>query len=237
MGIRGPGLAGTATLLLTACPGSGSAGVAAPPLPTVTQTQVRDTRTGAEVRWDAVAALREAGAVRAEGTFLRNGATAAMDVHLQDDGAVGAFTVGSEVVQVIAIADAAYVRAAAAFWTAFGTPEPLATRIAGRWLNLPAQDVAGIGPLSLSALVDELLTPMSGVVDEVGDGEVRGRPVRIVTTVDGDTMSVLAGPDGYPVDLRTGTPRGSTLLQFSDVGDRQELGAPADVVRLADLGR
>ena len=55
-------------------------------------------------------------------------------------------------------------------------------------------------------------------------------------TVDGDTMSVLAGADSYPVDLVTGTPRDSTLLEFFDVGDRQELEVPAGAVRLADVG-
>jgi len=174
--------------------------------------------------------------VRAEGTFMRNGAKAAMDVHFQDDGAVGTFTIGVQEVEVIAIGDDAYARAPAAFWTSLGMSAPHATLAGGRWLLLPAEEAAGIGPLSLAALIDQLLTPDSGVSDEVGDGKVYGRPVRIVTTADGDTISVLAGAYSYPVDIRTGTSRSSTLLEFSDVGEQPELEAPADVVRLADLG-
>ena len=242
MGIRTLALAGTAAVLLTACTGTGPSGTAvgptftAPPLQTAPPSPPPDPRTGAEVLQDAVDALREAGAVRAEGTFMRNGAKAAMDVHLQDDGAAGTFSIGRSEIDVVVIGDEAYARATAAFWRTFGLSPAVASRVGESWLLMPVEDAAALGPLSMPALVDEMLTPEAAVLDEVGDGRVYGRWVRIVTTEDGDTMSVLGGPDSYPVDIRTGTPRSATLLQFTDVGERQELEAPPDFVPREDLG-
>jgi hypothetical protein len=226
-------LAATSALLLTGC-GGGGGGTAATPSPSPTPTE--DARTGEEVVADAVAALRESGAVRAQGTFTQDGTEGGLDMHLQDDGAVGSLSMDGQEIQLLVVGDEAYVQAPAEFWASFGTPEAFAQQIAGQWLLMPAAEAADFGPLSLSGIADELVDPESGVREEVETGQVDGQDVLVVTTEDGSTMSVLADGSDYPVRVENTGEESPGVIELSEFGERQEITAPADFIDLEDLG-
>lgn len=229
MDIRTLALTGTAALLLTAC-GSGSPDDAAS-----TPTPTEDPRTGEEVVEDAAAALRDAGAFRAQGSLTQDGTESGIDMQFQDDGSQGTLTLDGQDIELLVVGEEAYAMAGAAFWASFGTPEAFAEQIAGRWLLLPDQAAGDLGPIALDGFIDELLEPESPVVQEVETGQVDGEDVLVVSTEAGSTLSVLAGEDSYPVRIE-GTTEEPGQVDLSGFGERQEIEAPTDFLDLEELG-
>ena len=231
MQLRTLALATTAAVLLTGC-GGGDDEKAAAPSPTPTE----DPRSGEELVADAVAALREAGAVHAKGTFTQDGKQAGLDMQLQDSSAAGSLTMDGQTIELLVVEGDAYLQAPAEFWVASGSPEAFAQMIADKWLLMPADQAGDLGPLSLDGLTEELVDPESGVTEDVETGQVEGQDVLIATTEDGSTMSVLADGSDYPVLIeKTGTEDPGSVA-FSGFGERQEITAPTDFIDLADLG-
>ena len=233
MHLRTLALATTAAELLAGC-GGGDDDTAATPTPSPTPTE--DARTGEELVADAVAALRGAGAVHAEGTFTQDGQQAGLDMQLQQDSASGSLTLDGQTIELLVVGGEAYLQASAEFWASTGSPESFAQMIADKWLLMPADQAGDLGPLSLDGLTDELVDPESAVTEEVGTDQVDGQDVLVATTEDGSTMSVLADGSDYPVLIeKTGDDEPGSLT-FSGFGEEQEISAPTDFVDLADLG-
>ena len=233
MHLRTLALATTAAVLLTGC-GGGDADEAA--APSASPTPTADSRSGEELVTDAVAALREAGAVHATGTFTQDGKEAGLDMQLQDSSASGSLTMDGQTIQLLVVAGDAYLQAPAEFWVASGSPESFAQMIADKWLLMPADQAGDLGPLSLDGLTDELVDPESGVGEDVRTGQVDGADVMIATTEDGATMSVLADGSDYPVLIEKIGQDEPGSVAFSGFGKRQEITAPKDFIDLADIG-
>ena len=233
MHLRTLALATTAAVLLTGCGGGDDEKSAAPPsAPTPTE----DARTGDELVADAVAALRDAGAVHATGTFTQDGKEAGLDMQLQDDDAAGSLTMDGQTIELLVVGGDAYLQAPAEFWVASGSPEAFAQMFADKWLLMPADQAGDLGPLSLDGLTDELIDPESGVSEDVTTGQVDGDDVLIATTEDGSTMSVLADGSDYPVLIEKIGQEEPGSVAFSGFGEREEITAPTDFIDLADLG-
>ena len=107
MHLRTLALAATTAVLLTGCSG-GDGSTAASPSPSPTPTE--DPRSGEELVADAVAALRDAGAVHAAGTFTQDGKQAALDMQLQEDDAAGTLTMDGQTIELLVVDGDAYCR-------------------------------------------------------------------------------------------------------------------------------
>lgn len=196
-----------------------------------------DDRTGQELLDDATAALREAGSVHVDATIAQDGQEGELDLHIQEDGAVGTVSMDGQEVELLLTGDQAFMQAGADFWSAFGVPAEAAAQFEGQWLLLPADQVPDMGPLSLDGLVDELSAPDSGVQEEVTEGEVDGEDVLVLTTEDGSTMSVLAGDDSYPVRFDDKGEDSPGVTNLSRFGEKEDISAPADYIDLAELAQ
>jgi hypothetical protein len=233
MHLRTLALATTTAVLLTGCGGGDDEKAAAP---SASPTPTEDSRSGEELVADAVAALRDAGAVHATGTVTQDGKEAGLDVQLQDSSASGSLTMDGQTIEFLVIEGDAYLQAPAEFWVASGSPESLAKMIADKWLLMPAEQAGDLGPLSLDGLTDELVDPESGVSEDVKTGRVDGEDVLIATTEDGSTMSVLADGSDYPVLVEKIGQEDPGSVAFSGFGKHQEITAPADFIDRGDIG-
>jgi hypothetical protein len=216
MRTRSIAVAGATALLLTGCSGG-------------------DDRTASEVLADATAALEGAGSVHVDATMTQDGQEGAMDLHIQQEGAVGSVTMDGQEVQLLLTGEQAFIQAGADFWSANGVPAQAASQFEGSWLLLPAEQVPDLGPLTIDGLVDELQDPDSGLQDEVEEGEVDGEDVLVLSTEDGATMSVLAGEDSYPVRIEKTGGDEPGVMELSRFGEEEDISAPADYIDLSEL--
>jgi len=226
-------LAATA-LLLTAC-GGGEKGSDAAAASSESGSAL--SRMSAQEVFDAsFSALEKAGAAHVKGSLTEDGQETAMDLHLQDDDAIGSITIQGATLQFVYLDGVPYIQGTADFWTSSGVPADFAAQLGGAWVLMPKDAAAEFSGLTLSGLVDALTdTGGSTIAGQVTTDELDGEPVVVVTQSDGSRLTVADDDASYPLVAEDKGDAPGTLT-FSRFGEREDITAPADAVDLDDLG-
>ncbi|MPQ98965.1 hypothetical protein GB931_13740 [Modestobacter sp. I12A-02628] len=227
---------GLAAVLLAGCGGSSTDGEAESAAPSSSDSgNGLADQTGPEVVDAAADALETAGSVRVMGSTTTAGQAGDIDLQLQGDDTAGTVTIGGDVIELVSLAGAAYIKAPASFWQSSGVPAEVLPQLDGVWVVLPPEAAAGFEDLSLAGFIDELRNPTGVVSDEVTTAEVEGTPVVEVTEDDGSVLRVAAEGEPYPLELESTGDEAGTVM-FSGFGEQQTIEAPPNPLDLTTLG-
>ncbi len=152
------------------------------------------------------------------------------------------FSFGDATAEMIILRNTGYIRANARFWTSQGAPN--VTRLAGRWIEVPAANAhsltAGFGTFAPGTLA-RCLTEDHGTLTTAGRAQVDGRPVILVKDAGdkpGSSPSVLAvAATGAPYPLRftaTGGQRAGGRIDVCNTGKASDVHG---MVRFSHFGR
>ena len=228
MRARPRAVAGLTAVLLSACSGGGGGGDGG---------NAEAAKKGPQVAADAAAALERSGAAHLTGTVSEQGQTGDVDLHLQGADASGTITIAGQKVQLVSAGGTAYAKAPAAFWSSFGAPEAISSKLDDHWVVVPQQAAGSLGTFTLKGLADELRRPSNGTwKDPVGTATVAGQKALVVTESDGSTLDVAATGTPYPLKADTKGGESPGTLTFSDFGTRTTITAPAGALDLTQLG-
>ncbi|HLM03945.1 MAG TPA: hypothetical protein VK402_02010 [Blastococcus sp.] len=239
MHIRRLAIAGAAALLLAGCGGSDGVDGAEPGAASSSSEagSSLSRMSGEEVAEASFKALEEAGAAHVQGTITEAGQEQALDLHLQDEDAIGSLTMDGVTLQLVFTGGTSYIQAPGDFWAASGVPEEAAASLDGVWILLPPDAATEFGALTLSGLVDELRTPEddNAITGDVTTDELDGQPVVVVTQEDGSTLEVADSGPSYPLRLVDKGDAPGTVT-FSRFGERVTITAPAGALDLSEFG-
>ena len=195
-------------------------------------------KAGSQVAKDAGAALTASGAVHATGSLTGSSTKQpiGLDIQLQSDGTSGTLMISGNKVDLISTGGTAYIKAPAGFFQGGGGPTAAASKLANRWVKLPAS--SGFESFTLSSIAKNFAEPSAGkkVNAEVKTDTLDGKDVVIASESDGTKLYVASTGKPYPLKL-TGPSSGSGgTVTFSDFGKQQDIKAPAGAIDLPAAG-
>ncbi|RFU20106.1 hypothetical protein [Geodermatophilus marinus] len=232
MRTRAAAVAVLTTLLVPACGGGGGAGdpAATGGAPAGATTQ-EPRRSGPELVGAAADALEEAGSVRVRGTATGDGAEVPVDLFLRGDDLTGTVGLAGRTVEIVRADGELYARAPAGFYEDRGVPGFLAGQLDDVWVTVPEGQAEGLDAVSVAAFADQLRSRAEDAQEDVGDGELAGRPVLVVTGADGASVCVAA--EGEPYPLRIDSAEGE--FRLDRFGSDRTVEAPGSALDVGGL--
>ncbi len=218
----------------------GAAVVAALPLGTSSALAAGPTHISAPTLLKhACSATRAARAFRAQGHVSAGGRQIGVTAYLGSAGGLITMTEsGDETVQLILNGSSTYMKANRAFWQAEIKDSGAASLIAGRWIDVTAdqQDFAGLtSGLSKKALLSDCGTGRSATY--VGHGTVNGvkvSEVHQVSSQESNTYYIQNGSTPYVLKVTgSASQKDSGDLVFRDFGVQPDTSAPAGAVPIS----
>ncbi|MGW1840511.1 hypothetical protein [Streptomyces sp. BBFR2] len=190
----------------------------------------------------ARAAAESAGTVRLSGSFVSQGATYKLDMHLTGDGAKGELTTRKSTFALLRVGDALYLKADAAFWAGEkaggGNDAAAADKLGGKYVKVPAADPVYkrfSGFTDKHDLLGSLLT-LRGKLATGDHATVGGvKTIRVAGGGGtGGTLDVSLEGEPYPLRLERGGDAGT--VRFDDWDKGVSLKPPAQD-QIVDYGK
>lgn len=198
-------------------------------------------KTGPEVAKDAAQELLADGAASVEGHLTVDGQDESVDLHLQGSDMSGTVLTSGQAIQIAVAHGVAYAMGPVSFWTSVGMSDPVARRLAGRWVRDAGTAVEGLTPVTLIWLADEVRSPSKASIEQKvhlavaqDAGKLTGTPVVVVPLSGPGSIQVTAvgKPRPLVLDHPGGLPGRLTLSAF---GESAPVVAPSSSVDLASV--
>lgn len=234
-------LAASAVLAAAAC-GSGSTGGAAStatrPASALPSTSARVASNGVErmsateATRAAIAALSAAHSVRVVGTVTSEGKPVSLDLRLTDKGSSGSITTQGATFRAIIIGKDFFMNGSAQSWKVAGSPDSVATLLAGRWVKVAAS-AQEMHSFTLGTFTGEMAHGTT-FARTVAPASLNGRDVVLITYSDGSRLYVSRTGQPYPLRyLKTGADGGQ--VDFTEFGAVVHLAPPKGAIDMSKL--
>ncbi len=186
-----------------------------------------DEMSAAQATRAAVAALSAANSVHVVGTSMSDREPVSVDLRLTDKGSSGSITSQGATFQVIVIGNNFFMNGAARSWKAVGSPDGVATLLAGRWVKV-AGSYQGMESLSLAAFASEMMHGTT-FARTIAPASLNGRDVVLITYSNGSRLYVSSTGQPYPLRyIKPGADGGQ--IDFTEFGAVVHLVPPKDAI-------
>ncbi|HEY7325938.1 MAG TPA: hypothetical protein VH520_14040 [Streptosporangiaceae bacterium] len=161
------------------------------------------------------AAMRSAKSVHIVGTVTQGSQQTTLDVSFQGGAMSGIVGVNGQTVNLVVFSNHAYVKVDQSFLNIAGLPASDCSSMCGRYLAVPASQLGQAGSITLSGLMNQLLSKVPSPKNDTSDVFVRstlnGQPV-LKGGADGVTVEVAGSGTPYPLLI---TKAGQATITFS----------------------
>jgi hypothetical protein len=222
MGRRLPLALLLATAALAGCGGSGAKGEAA--------------KSGSDILADARQAALAADSVRIVGSVHNAGQTISLDLAVAQDSGGGTVTLNGSKVELVRVANTAYLRAGAAFYRRVDAAA--AGRLAGKWVKVSTTSERFASLVSLTDLYAFLTQALDtkGAVTKGAVKTVDGQQAIELKSTHGGSVYVATSGKPYPLEFTSRVAPAGTLM-LSDWGSARAPTAPAHALDIGALGK
>jgi hypothetical protein len=179
------------------------------------QSAAANPNTVAKIGPRMEAAMRAAKSVHIVGTVTQGSQHVTLDVSFRDGGMSGIVGVNGQTVDLVVLSNQAYVKVDLSFLKLAGLPASDCSSMCGRYLSVPASQLGQAGSMTMSGLINQLLSKVPSPKGDTSDVFVRttvnGRPV-LKGSGDGVTVEVAGSGTPYPLLI---TKAGESTVTFS----------------------
>jgi hypothetical protein len=193
-----------------------------------------EDKSAAQVQEEAAAAIRAAKSVHVIGTSVTDGASAEVDLRIQDGSSSGTITLDGAQFEITRVGEVTYVKADEGALESLGIPPEMLRRGTGRWLKLAPQEASALEGFSLDSFAQQLTTSESPLETEVEQTELDGTRVVVISNQDGSKLYVANADPAYPI---RGEFEGANAgrIDFSEYDVDFQISAPENSVELGEL--
>jgi hypothetical protein len=193
-----------------------------------------EDKSAAQVQEEAAAAIGAAKSVHVIGTSVTDGASAEVDLRIQDGSSSGTITLEGAQFEITRVGEVTYVKADEGALASLGIPPEMQRLGAGRWLKLSPQEASGLEGFSLDSIAQQLTTSESPLETEVEQTELDGTRVVVISNQDGSKLYVANAEPAYPL---RGEFKGANAgrIDFSEYDVDFQISAPQNSVELGEL--
>ena len=193
-----------------------------------------EDKSAAQVQEEAAAAIRAAKSVHVIGTSVTDGASAQVDLRIQDGSSSGTITLEGAQFEITRVGEVTYVKADEEALESLGVPPEMPRLGADRWLKLGPQEASGLEGFSLDSFAQQLTTSESPLETEVEQTELDGTRVVVISNQDGSKLYIANADPAYPI---RGELKGANAgrIDFSEYDVDFQISAPENSVELGEL--
>jgi hypothetical protein len=186
------------------------------------------SKSAKQVLADAKSALFNASSVLVTGEVTQGGKTQTLDfVGVEQNTHVTVTGAGIRL-QLIKFGSQIYVNAPASFWATSGAGAS-ASKVANKWIKIPATQVPDASQDTLQGLAASFNTSDSPLKSQVTQTTINGEPAVVLQQVDGSKLFVSATGTPVPLEI-VNMGANKATLRFEGYGKQPPIKAPAGAV-------